>query len=158
MKRLSPVILWLAALSAQAAGLAPIKETELPLPFAAASPTVKNLVCAEVMAGMAKASIDLYAQTQMRGPFEASVQAGAAALSFAQATNNVTSEDEAAARQVAQAVALDYSPKNPVFKPFVFCQQRMQRWRAQQVITQADYAQAEQEMRNILAKQIPRRK
>lgn len=148
MKRILSILVALVAAPVLAAG--PVKESDLPTEFTQEPPFVQNQVCGELMASMARMSVDLYSVEKAPKVREAAITTGTRALVFMKATAALTDEESVRAKRVAQKIEQSASPATPVLAPFQFCEARIARWLKEGVVSAREYQQAESEVRAAL--------
>lgn len=158
MKRALSCLAWLAVslpVWAQQAPVAPaapvVKLSELPKAFRKAPPYIQNQVCAELMASMYRLSLDLYRASGQEKVKETAALVGTRSMVFVKANADLAEAEKAQAKRIAEAIEQQPSNAAPAMKPFFFCEQRAQRWLAEGVVTQTDYAVTEQEVRQAIA-------
>ncbi len=130
--------------------MATVTEAELPAEFRRAAPFIQNQVCGELMMSMTRVSKNLFEQTGNTKVKEAAVLTGTRAMVFAKANAALTPAERDQARDLARRLEQGVSEQAPSIKPFIYCEQRAQRWLKEGVVTDADYRLAEQDVRRSL--------
>lgn len=168
MKRILPAMLaLLAASSAMAAAPTtthsltgavpanPVKVAELPAIFKNEPAYIQNQICGELMASMTRLSADLYEATGQASSREAAILTGMRGVLFVKATASLSDDERTRARNVAEKLENGGSMKQPTILPFRYCEERIQRWVKEGVVTKADVAWAEKETRAVVDKKYP---
>lgn len=157
MKLVLPFLaVMMAAVPALAAS--PVKEADLPDVFKKEPPYIQNRICGELMASMARMSADLYTASGSAGVREAAVMAGTRAMVFVKANASLSEDERSRAKRIADQLEQSATPGQPAIKPFQFCEERVQRWLKEGVVTAADVQLTEKEVREALDKSVPLRK
>lgn len=156
MKNKAILLLSLLAASvfAAPAELALVKEGELPTVFRNEPPFIQNRICGELMASMARMSKDLFVATARPAVKDAAILAGARAMLFVKANAALTAEERTRAKRIADQIENSATPAAPAIKPFIFCEQRAQRWIQEGVVTPEDYRELEKEVRVVVDKSV----
>ncbi len=133
-----------------APAMASVTEAELPAEFRRAEPFIQNQVCGELMMSMTRISKELFDRTGNAQVKEAAVLTGTRAMVFSRANATLTPAELNQARNLARKLEQGVSEQAPTIKPFIYCEQRAQRWLKEGVVTAADYRATEQEVRRSL--------
>lgn len=136
----------------------PVKEADLPDVFKREPPYIQNRICGELMASMARMSADLYSATGSPGVREAAVMAGTRAMVFVKANASLSDEERSRAKHIADQIEQSATPGQPAIKPFQFCEERVQRWLKEGVVTATDAQVTEKEVRAAIDKDVPLKK
>ncbi len=154
MKRiLFLVVATLASASALAAN--PVSDANPPDAFRKEPPYMQNQICAELLVGMARMSIGLYAESGFIGAREAAVVVGTRAMTFEKANASMTDDEKKHAKDVAESIEKDVTPKTPGTENYQFCEARAQRWQKEGVVSTDDVKANEAAVRQALDKIAP---
>ena len=149
MKRIFPALAaMVCATSALAAG--PVKDSTLPDVFTSEPPYVQNRICGELMAGMSRMSADLYSFARTPGLRDAAVMAGTRAMVFIRANADLTADETARAKRIAEQLESQAPKGKPAAGTVSFCEERAKRWLKEGVVTQESFKRTETEVRAAL--------
>lgn len=153
MKSLLTVLLALLV-SVPAMAAAPdqplVKESELPANFKAEPPYIQNRICGELLASMYRMSVNLWQVSGRPKVKDAALLTGTRAMVFVKANADISKEEAARAKAVADSIEHSATPDSPAIKPYLYCEQRIQRWMKEGVVTPDDYLATEREVRAAL--------
>jgi len=154
MKRILPALLVLVAAAAAPAmaNAGSIKTADLPDIFKNEPPYIQNQVCGELLAGMASLTADLYAAAGLPAVKEAAIMAGTRAMVLVKANAALTDAEQARAKGIAEQLERNASASKPVITPYQFCEERVQRWLTEGVVTPADFKAIEADVRAAIDK------
>lgn len=141
----------LAQVPPSSAAVPPVKLSELPSEFRKAPPYIQNQVCAELMASMYRLSLDLYRGSGQAKVKDAALLVGTRAMLFVKANASLDENEKSQAKRIAERIEGGAAEATPAMKPFFFCEQRVQRWLSEGVVTLTDYQTTEQEVREAIA-------
>lgn len=152
MKKLITLLmaLWIAAPAMAAPEQPLVKESELPAAFRAEPPFIQNRICGELMASMYRMSVNLWQMSGKPKVRDAALLTGTRAMVFVKANANITTEEAARAKAIADKLEQSASPDAPAIKPYLYCEQRVQRWIKEGVVSSADYLATEREVKAAL--------
>lgn len=152
MKALLTILL--AVMVAPAMAAAPtqplVKESELPAAFRAEPPFIQNRICGELMGSMYRMSVNLWQLSGRPKVRDAALLTGTRAMVFVKANASITKEEAARAKSIAEKLEQSASHDAPAIKPYLYCEQRVQRWIQEGVVSSADYLATEREVKATL--------
>jgi hypothetical protein len=153
MKRILSILAATLA-PALAVAAAPVKEADLPPIFKNEPAYVQNRICGELLAVTARMSANLYAASRAPGVREAAVMEGTRAVLFIDGTATLTDEEEARAKRIAAQLEPTASSAKPIMTPYVFCEERAQRWQKEGVVAPEAVKAAEADVRAALDRAV----